>query len=68
MGTYTIEILIAGAVVHTVTGITGTSYLYTLAQRTADDADLSKWVQFRITPVFGSITGSARTTDQFKMS
>lgn len=66
-GTYTVEVLVAGAVKQTQSGITGTSYTYTLAQRTLDDADLTKPVQFRITPVNGSLSGTPRTTDQFIM-
>jgi hypothetical protein len=68
-GTYTVEVLIDGAVIpgRTTAGITGTSFTYTLAQRTADDADLSKQVHFRITPVNGALSGTSRTTDPFIM-
>lgn len=66
-GTLTIEVLIAGTVKRTWTGLTGTSQVYTLAQRTADDADLTKTVQFRITPVNGTLNGTARTTPSFIM-
>jgi len=66
-GTLTIEVLIAGTVKRTWTGLTGTSQVYTLAQRTADDPDLSKMVQFRITPVNGSYQGTIRTTPPFVM-
>lgn len=68
-GTYTVEVLIAGAVIagRTTTGITGTSFVYTLAQRAEDDADMSKQVRFRITPVSGALTGTQRLTDPFVM-
>lgn len=67
-GTLTIDVLIAGVVKRTWTGLTGTSQVYTLAQRTADDAVLSKAVQFRITPISGAYTGTVRTTPSFVMS
>ena len=67
-GNYKVEVLIAGGVARTETGLTGTSYVYTIANRIADDADLDKWTQFRITPVNGTLEGNMRTTDQFKMS
>lgn len=66
-GTLTIEVLIAGLVKRSWTGLTGTSQIYTLAQRTADDAVLSKAVQFRITPINGTYTGTVRTTPSFVM-
>lgn len=68
-GTYTVEVLIDGVVVgaRTQTGLTGTSFTYTLSQRAADDADPDKLVQFRITPVNGALEGTVRTTDPFKM-
>ncbi len=66
-GNYTVEVLIAGVVKQTQAGIAGTSYTYTLAQRTADDADLTKLVQFRLTPVNGALIGTKRTTDSFVM-
>lgn len=66
-GTYTVEVLVDGAVKQTQTGISGTSYTYTMAQRAVDDGDLSKPVQFRITPVNGSVSGAVRTTDPFVM-
>lgn len=69
-GTYTVEVLIAGVVIgaRTQTGITGTSFTYSYANRVADDADLTKTVQFRITPVNGALSGRARTTDPFLMA
>jgi hypothetical protein len=66
-GTLTIEVLIAGLVKRTWTGVTGPAQVYTLAQRTADDAVLSKAVQFRITPINGTYTGTVRTTPSFVM-
>lgn len=66
-GTLTLEVLIDGVVKRTWTGLTGTSQVYTLAQRTADDAVLSKSVQFRITPVSGAFSGTKRTTPAFVM-
>ena len=66
-GTYTVEVLVDGVVKQTSTGITGTSFVYTIAQRIAHDANLNKPVQFRITPVNGALTGIPRTTDPFIM-
>lgn len=68
-GTYTVEVLIDSVVIgaRTQTGLTGTSFTYTLAQRAADDGDPDKLVQFRITPVNGAISGTPRLTDSFKM-
>ena len=66
-GSITVDVVIAGVVKRTQAGITGTSFVYTHAQRAADDPDLSKPVQFRITPVNGSYIGTVRTTDSFQM-
>jgi hypothetical protein len=67
-GTLTIEVLLDGKPVREWTGVTGTSQVYTWAQRQADDADLTKKAQFRITPVgSGSEEGIARTTPTFTM-
>jgi hypothetical protein len=66
-GTYTVEVLIAGTVKRTVTGLTGAFFNYYDSMRAADDADLTKIVQFRITPVSGTKVGAARTTDSFTM-
>jgi len=68
-GTVTVEILVGGAVKHTNSGLgCGDSLLYTMAERTADDSDSTKPVQFRLTPVNGSLTGAARTTDPVLMA
>ncbi len=68
-GSYTVEVLIDGEVISglTTAGITGTSFVYTLAQRTEDNEDMNKPVQFRITPVNNALTGMVRTTDPFVM-
>jgi len=66
-GNYTVDVLIAGSVVRTTAGITGTSFTYTHAQRIADDVDPTKTVQLRITPVNSGVSGVARTTDSFVM-
>lgn len=68
-GSYKVEVLIDGSVIpgRTTTGITGTSFTYTMAQRTADDPNLNKPVQFRITPIRDSLSGTPRTTDPFIM-
>lgn len=68
-GSYTVEVLLDGVVQgnRTQTGITGTTFTYTLAQNAADDPGGTKLVSFRITPVNGSLTGRARTTDEFAM-
>jgi hypothetical protein len=67
-GNYTVDVLVAGTVKRTTTGITGTSFVYTHAMRLADDSDPTKTVKFRITPVNGTLVGTARTTDSFLMS
>lgn len=67
-GTLTVEVLIGGVVKRSWTGLTSTFQIYTLAQRQADDADATKTVQFRITPVNGGFTGTVRTTPAFLMS
>lgn len=69
-GTYTVEVLLDGVVQagRTQTGLTGTTFTYTLAQYTADDATLTKKITLRITPVNGALSGPARTTDQFLLS
>ncbi|HXE90477.1 MAG TPA: phage tail protein [Terriglobales bacterium] len=65
-GTYTVEVLLDGVVQgsRTQTGLTGTSFTYTLAQYLAD-APSGKAVQFRITPINGLLQGTVRTTDAF---
>lgn len=67
-GTLTLEVLVGGVVKQTVTGSTATSYTYTAAQRTTDDPDGTKSVQFRITPKNGSKTGNIRTTPPIIMT
>lgn len=66
-GSLTVEVLVGGVVKRTWTGLTGNSQAYTLAQRQADDADATKPVQFRITPISGSLSGTVRTTPTFLM-
>lgn len=66
-GTITVEALVAGVVRRTWSGLTGTSQTYTRAQRIADDQDLSKPVQFRLTPVNGSWSGTPRLTPSWVM-
>jgi len=66
-GTITVEALIGGTVKRTWTSLTGTSQVYTLAQRQVDDTDATKTVQFRITPYRDSYAGTARTTPAFLM-
>ena len=67
-GTYTVDVLIAGVVKRTQAAIAGTSFAYTQAQRAADDPDLQKAVQFRLTPVNGTLTGTVRITDAVVMA
>lgn len=67
-GTLVVEALIGGVVKRTWTGLTGTSQIYTLAQRQADDTDAIKTVQFRITPVNGVLSGTERITPAFLMA
>ena len=68
-GTIDIDVLVGGVVVRSFTGLTGTSQAYTYAQRTADDADLTKLVEFRIAPKgTGSEVGGIRVTPPFLMN
>lgn len=66
-GTIKVEVLINGISKRTWTGLTGTSQIYTWAQRQTDDADTTKSVAFRITPINGSFTGTVRVTPSFVM-
>jgi len=66
-GTVTVKAYVNGVLKRTWAGLTGTSQVYTLAQRTADDADLNKPVTFTITPINGAYTGTVRTTPAFVM-
>ena len=67
-GTLTIEVLLDGVSVREWTSITGTSQQYTYAQRVSDDADTTKRVEFRITPIGSSSEeGVVRTTPPFLM-
>jgi hypothetical protein len=63
-----IEALVNNVVKRTWNNVTDSSQVYTIAQRTADDADLSKPVKFRITPINGIYTGTIRITPSFIMS
>lgn len=68
-GTITVEVLIDNLVVRTFAGLTGSSQIYTFVQRQADDADESKPVIFRITPIgAASEVGFTRDTPQTVMS
>lgn len=67
-GSLTVEVLIGGTAKRSWTGLTGTSQIYTLAQRLADDSDPAKTVRFRITPVNGGYSGTVRSTPPFLMS
>lgn len=67
-GTITVEVLVGGVVKRTFTGITGTSQTYTAAQRISDDADGTKAVAMRITPINGSYQGTRRTTPAVVMT
>jgi len=67
-GNYTLEVLVGGVVKRTFTAETGTSKTYTAAQRVADDADGTKAVQMRISPINGSYTGTIRTTPPVVMT
>ena len=60
-GDYTIEILIAGVLISTHTGVTGNSFTYTAAQRVIDNADPTLLTSIRITPVNGALAGNPRT-------
>jgi len=68
IGTLKIEVLLDGESVREWTGLTGNSQIYTYAQRTSDDADLTKRVEFRITPIGASSEeGTVRVTPPFTM-
>lgn len=69
-GTLTLDILLNGIAIagRTITGTTATSYDYTPAMRAADDADGTKAVAIRITPINGSKTGNIRTTPALVMT
>lgn len=67
-GTLTVQVLLDGQQVREFTGLTGTSQVYTYAQRTSDSADATKKVQFRIVPVgAGGEIGTVRVTPAFTM-
>lgn len=66
-GTVTVAVYIDGTLKRTWAGLTSTSQAYTLEQRTADNADLTKPVHFTITPVNGIYSGTTRTTPSFVM-
>ena len=67
-GTIQVEALIGGISKRSWTGLTSTGLTYTAAQRAADDPDMTRTVQFRITPMNGSRSGTVRTTPAFLMS
>lgn len=68
-GTVDIEALIEGAVARQWLIEPSNTVVYTLAERQSDDADLSKRVQFRITPRGASgEVGTIRTTPPFIMN
>lgn len=66
-GSLTVRAYVAGLLKRTWSAVTGTSQIYTLADRTADDADLTKQVCFTITPVNGNLEGTVRQTPPFVM-
>lgn len=66
-GTLTVKAYVNGVLKRTWSGLTGTSQVYTLAERTADDANLAHPVYFTITPVNSSGSGTVRTTPTFVM-
>ena len=68
-GGYRVEVLLDGVVeaARTQEGLTGTSFVYTLAEFQEDDPTEEALVSFQITPVNGSLEGRARTTDEFFM-
>ncbi len=66
-GSYRIEVLLDGQVQsnRTLIGVVGTSFTYLYTDFQADDPTETKAVQFRITPINGSLIGRSRTTDAF---
>lgn len=66
--TYTVEVLIDGAVVRTATGITGSGFSYTSVTRLADNADLSKPVVFRLKAVKDGLDSAVRSTKPLVMT
>jgi hypothetical protein len=60
-GTYTIEVRVDGALVRTVTGITGTEWIWTVANQASDaPSPYSNAVTITIIPVNGTLSGPAR--------
>lgn len=66
-GTLTVRAYVGGALKRTWSGLAGTSQVYSISDRTADDADLAKPVHFTITPVNGTLQGAVRQTPPFVM-
>jgi len=60
-GNYTIAILINGVLISTLTGQTGNTFTYTLAQRLIDNPIGGLPTSFKITPVNGALVGNPRT-------
>lgn len=67
-GVLQLEILVGGVVKHTLTNQTVSTYVYTAAQRIADDTDGTKGVQIRVSPSNGSLNGTVRTTTALVMT
>lgn len=68
-GTYSVQVFVGGTLRQsTTTAANATSQVYTALQRAIDDADGTKTVQMRITPVNGTLTGPVRTMDAFTMT
>lgn len=64
---YTVEILVAGQVKRTLTGLTGKQLVYTAAERLVDDADATLPVSFRITAVDNGHSSATQETDPLVM-
>lgn len=62
-GDYTVKVYVNGVLKHTTTGITGTSFTYTAADRAADNSNGSLTTRLEITPVYGAYSGTKRQID-----
>jgi hypothetical protein len=60
-GNYSIQIVINGVTIRTVTAITGKTYTYTRAQRLIDNSNAALATSITITPVNGALSGTPRT-------
>lgn len=67
-GSFTVKVYVNGVLKRTQTGLTTASFVYTYAQRTADNANLTYATKFSITSVNGSLSSIERFTPEFVMN